>query len=186
MTRRRPVLLAAVTAGLTLGGAVPAAAHGLGGRLDLPVPLTVFVGAAAAVLIFTFAGLAILWPTARLQEPVPERQIRRLPLVWNVLGGIGVFFLALAIVAGTIGVDNSTRNPAAVILFVGFWLIVPFTAALLVDLYQAISPWRRLPVLTHWHAALAEPQKSSRKLRAARRLRSLKVVWMNSTSSSTF
>ena len=145
--RRRLYAVLAVATTLTASNAVPALAHGLGGRLDLPVPLTFFVGAAAVVLILTFAGLAVLWPDPRLQETRPTPPGRPLPLLWNILGGIGAFMLALTLVAGAIGIDNSTRNPAAVIVFVGFWLILPFTAALFVDLHPAMSPWRRLP---HW------------------------------------
>lgn len=145
MTGRRLGLVGAAAAGLIGGGALPAAAHGLGGRLDLPVPLTVFVAAAAVVLILTFAGLAVLWPRARFQDPMPTTEGRELRWLWNLGGGIGAFLLALTLVAGAIGVDNSTRNPAAVIVFVGFWLILPFTAGLLVDPHPAMSPWRRLP-----------------------------------------
>ncbi|MEX1004641.1 MAG: hypothetical protein WD990_04510 [Acidimicrobiia bacterium] len=145
--RRRLYAVLAVATTLTAGGAVPALAHGLGGRLDLPVPLTFFVVAAGVVLVLTFAGLAVIWPDPRLQEPRPEPAGRPVPWLWNLLGGIGAFLLALTLVAGAIGIDNSTRNPAAVVVFVGFWLILPFTAALLVDLHPAMSPWRRLP---HW------------------------------------
>lgn len=145
MIRRRLEVVVSAGAGLAAGGALPAVAHGLGGRLDLPVPLTVFVAAATVVLIFTFAGLAVLWPHARLQDPLPPAAGREIPWLWTVLGSVGAFLLAMTLVAGAIGVDNSTRNPAAVIVFVGFWLILPFTAALVVDLYPAMSPWRRLP-----------------------------------------
>ncbi|MEX2280242.1 MAG: fenitrothion hydrolase [Acidimicrobiia bacterium] len=145
MRFRRLLLGVGLAVGVVVGGAVPALAHGLGGRLDLPVPLTVFVVAAGVVLVLTFAGLAILWPSPRLQEIEPQSEGRSIPWLWNTLGGIGAFLLALTLVAAAIGIDNSTRNPAAVIVFVGFWLILPFTAALFVDLHPAISPWRRLP-----------------------------------------
>jgi len=42
------------------------------------------------------------------------------------------------------GVDNAARNPSSVIVFVGFWLLVPFCAALVVDIYPVLDPWRRL------------------------------------------
>ena len=148
MTRRRRLVASAgIVVAFTAMGALPAFAHGLGGRLDLPVPLTFFVAAAGVVLVLTFAGLAVLWPDPRLQESQPHPAGRRMPRLWSLLGGVGAFLLALTLVAGAIGIDNSTRNPAAVIVFVGFWLILPFTAALLVDLHPAMSPWRRLP---HW------------------------------------
>ena len=145
MTRRRVAVVTGLAAAAVVSGAVPASAHGLGGRLDLPVPLTVFVAAAGVVLVFTFAALAVLWPDPRMQEIRNEPPGSELRWLWSLLGGIGAFLLALALIAGAIGIDNSTRNPAPVVLFVGLWLILPFTAALVVDLYPAMSPWRRLP-----------------------------------------
>ena len=143
--RRRLSAVLLIATLLGCGGALPGLAHGLGGRLDLPVPLTFFVAAAAVVLILTFAGLAVLWPNPRLQEPRPAAPGRAIPWLWHLLGAVGAVLLAITLVAGAIGLDNSTRNPAAVIVFVGFWLILPFTAALVVDLHPAVSPWRRLP-----------------------------------------
>lgn len=142
---RRLAVPAGVVAALLVSGARPATAHGLGGRLDLPVPLTVFVVAAGLVLVFTFAALAVLWPNPRLQDALSPGAGRPRPVLWNVLGAVGAFFLAVTVTAAAFGLDISTRNPAAVVVFVGFWLILPFIAALLVDLYPAISPWRRLP-----------------------------------------
>jgi hypothetical protein len=101
----------AVLAACALGGAValapPAAeAHGLVQRTSLPIPEWLFGWAAAAVLVVSFAALALLWPRPRLQEPA----WRPLPgALGRVLGGrvvealcgaIGVALLAVVIVAG--------------------------------------------------------------------------------------
>ena len=143
MSRRLAVISAAATAVAVMP--LPALAHGIGGRADLPVPLEFFVIAASVVLVLTFVGLAVLWPDVRLQDVPPEPQGRPVRWLWNLLGVVGAFMLVVSIVTGVFGIDNSTRNPNAVIVFVGLWLVVPFVAALLVDLYPAISPWRRLP-----------------------------------------
>lgn len=39
-----------------------------GGRSDLPIPEQLFGAAAAVVLIVSFIGLAVLWPTPRLEQ----------------------------------------------------------------------------------------------------------------------
>jgi hypothetical protein len=145
MQRRLKLVLSLV--GVIVAIPLPASAHGFGGRLDLPMPLGVFVVATALVLVATFVVVSLRWPTARMQEAPPEQDGRPLRGLWNGLGGLGGFLLALTVVAGIVGIDNSARNPAAVIVFVGFWLVIPFVAALVVDLYPAISPWRRL---LHW------------------------------------
>jgi hypothetical protein len=54
-----------------------AAAHGLVGRADLPIPAWLFGWAAAVVLIVSFVGLATLWQSPKLEQdegfrPFPE------------------------------------------------------------------------------------------------------------------
>ena len=48
-------------------GPVPIDAHGVGGRTDLPVPAWMVGYAAAAVLIISFAALAVFWREPRLE-----------------------------------------------------------------------------------------------------------------------
>lgn len=127
---------------------VPAAAfaHGIGGRQDLPVPLSVFIAAASVVLVVSFVALAILWPTPRFQVPVVPTELDggwRRPLSL-LLGFIGLLGLLLVVVGGFLGIDNSSKNPASVLVFVGWWLVIPFLAALLIDTYSAINPWARV------------------------------------------
>ena len=45
-----------------------AMAHGIGGRLDLPVPVSYFIAAAGVVIVASFVALAVLWPEPRLQD----------------------------------------------------------------------------------------------------------------------
>lgn len=60
MTRRAGIVGGALL--LVLLNPGPALAHGIGGRLDLPVPVTYFVAAAAVVIVASFVALAVLWP----------------------------------------------------------------------------------------------------------------------------
>ncbi|HEY3428353.1 MAG TPA: hypothetical protein VGK83_06760, partial [Acidimicrobiia bacterium] len=109
----------------------PAAAHGVGGRIDLPVPLGYFLAGAIAVLVVTFLALLWLWPHPRLQEPLPLRQLR-LPgwrFVATGFAVIGVIGVAIVVLAGMFGPDNSVRNPAPVLVWVILWLVVPFAGA---------------------------------------------------------
>ncbi len=123
-----------------------AQAHGIGGRQDLPVPLEFFVAGAGAVLVLSFLALALLWPQARLQGPVPVRTGAGTWWRWvrAVAGVVGSVSLLLVVVAGFIGEPSSGRNPAPVLVFVGFWLIVPFLSAVVGDIYPDLDPWRYL------------------------------------------
>ena len=49
-----------------------AAAHGLVGRADLPIPTWMFAWAAAIVLVVSFVALSALWPAPKLQNPLSE------------------------------------------------------------------------------------------------------------------
>jgi hypothetical protein len=60
------------TAGVVVAGAVlafpsAAAAHGLGGRSDLPLPLWLFAYGAAAALLISFVALGVFWPRPRFE-----------------------------------------------------------------------------------------------------------------------
>lgn len=126
--------------------ALPALAHGLGGRQDLAVPLWLFVIGATVVLVVSFVALAVLWPTPRLAagDPGSELDGRWRGAVNTSLSGLGLLALALTVVAGIVGADNSATNPASVLVFVYFWLVIPFLAAVIVDLYPVVNPWKLL------------------------------------------
>ena len=120
--------------------------HGIGGRLDLPVPMTFFVAGAAVVLIVSFVALAVLWPRPRLQDgPVTQTTGLRPPM--GVLRVSGLIGLALAVLAGLASAVSGTgqvgsRNIGPVLLWVYFWLVVPFSSVFVGNLYSGLNPWR--------------------------------------------
>ncbi len=125
---------------------LPLVAHGIGGRLDLPVPLTFFAAGAIAVLIITFLALATLWPNPRLQDG-PKQQPTGRTISLGALNMLGVVGFLLVIVAGigTLargGGELGARNVGPILFWVYFWLVVPFLGAFLGDLYTGINPWR--------------------------------------------
>lgn len=127
---------------------VPLVGHGIGGRLDLPVPTSFFAAGAAVVLIITFVALAALWPRPRLQDgPRPANPGRRVRL-WP-LRGLGSAGLVVVILAGLAALTTRTdevgsRNIGPVLLWVYFWLVIPFGSAFTGNLYTGINPWRSL------------------------------------------
>ena len=124
-------------------------AHGIGGRADLPIPLNVLIVGASVVLLITFVALGALWKTPRLQDgprydqpgtPLPNR---------NVLGVVGVLGLGLVIgqiIVPLIGAEREVVRPtiAAVMVWVVFWLVIPFTGALIGNWYTDLNPWRAM------------------------------------------
>ncbi|GIU91372.1 MAG: hypothetical protein KatS3mg011_0278 [Acidimicrobiia bacterium] len=108
------------------------------------MPLSFFVGASAAVLLVSFGLLAVAWPKPRWQDPSTGGRTIGFPVrtVREGLAWVGILGLGLTIVSGLIGPDNPARNPAPVLVFVVFWLVVPFFSALVVDVYPDL--WTRL------------------------------------------
>jgi branched-subunit amino acid permease len=113
---------ARLVAALTAGAAVVAAlapqaahAHGIVQRTSLPIPEWLFGWAAAIVLVVSFVGLALLWPSPRLQDPpwlpLPGGRALGSRVVEFVCGAIGVALLAIVIYAGYEGGGSGVRNP---------------------------------------------------------------------------
>jgi hypothetical protein len=127
---------------------VPLVGHGIGGRLDLPVPTSFFAAGAAVVLIITFVALAALWPRPRLQDgPLAATPGRRVGLgPFRFLGFSGLVVVVLAgLAALATGTDQvGSRNIGPVLLWVYFWLLIPFASAFTGNLYTGINPWRSL------------------------------------------
>ena len=125
---------------------LPAVAHGLGGRSDLPVPLEYFLVGALVVLLLSFGALAVLCPEPRLQDGPRYRGRGVAPSRWvgAAVAIGGVFVLALVIAAGLIGDADARSNVAPVTVFVLFWLVLPFLAAALGNLWSAVNPWATL------------------------------------------
>jgi len=133
----------------------PVFAHGLVGRADLPIPEALFAGAAALVLVLSFAALAALWSTPRLQEP-RERRLVRLPVAVDVvLGLVGVAAFAAVVYAGLAGTDSVQDNLAPHAVFVLLWVGVPCLSLLFGDVFRPLSPWRAIGRAVGWLAARA-------------------------------
>jgi hypothetical protein len=147
VTIRRLAVPAAVAAGFALA---PAAAHGHGlvQRANLPIPEWLFGWAAAIVLVVSFAGLAVLWPTPKLQEPgwrpLPGGLGRALGSrpVEALCAAVGVGLLVVVVLAGYLGRDSALDNFAPTFILIDFWVGLVFLSVLLGDVFRAFSPWR--------------------------------------------
>jgi hypothetical protein len=145
---RRALALGIGVYALILGGAGPAAAHGIGGRLDLPVPIWLFVYGAAAAVIVSFVALGVLWKQPRLEEDPPGRPLPAWmqgvltgPLPDAVVRTISLVAFLVVIVAAGSGQDSAALNLAPVFVFVWFWVGLAFVHALLGNWWATLSPW---------------------------------------------
>src|SRR3954447_18177035 len=149
MTRRAAVALGVGATALLAPS--PALAHGLVGKQDLPIPKVVFAWAACAVLVASFVGLAALWPTARLQESHEKTSFKVPPFFSPLAGAIGVAFFVFCVYAGLAGEQFSAQNNLIVtIVFVVFWVGLPFASALVGDVFRAFNPWLAIARAVAW------------------------------------
>lgn len=151
----------AIGAALALAGALalaaPAAAHGLSGRADLPVPAWLFSWAVAVVLVLSFVALGALWRRPALAEerwrPLPGgigRVLGSRP-VELAAGATGALLLGLVVWSGLGGEqDNPAANFAPVFVYVVFWVGLVFASVLFGDLFHAFNPWRALGRAAGW------------------------------------
>lgn len=152
MTRRAAAVLTTVIAG-ALALPASAAAHGLVGKQDLPIPMWLLGWAAAVVLVVSFAALAVLWTEPKLEQ-LRERVVwARIPVVLDVLcGAIGVAVFAAVVYAGLAGSQSPQENVAPTFVYVVFWVAVPFATLVLGDVFRAFNPWRAVARAVAWVA----------------------------------
>ncbi len=150
MTVRRPCRLARGGAGLLLLLAPrEALAHGFGQRYDLPVPLALWVAAAAAAVALSFViiglfvkaspGVRGYWrlnllrfPLGRLLASTGVRLVAR-------LASVGL--LALVLTASLVGDQTPTRNLAPTAIWVAWWVGLAYVSALVGNLWAVVNPW---------------------------------------------
>jgi len=132
-----------------------------GGRSDLPIPEQLFGVAAAVVLIVSFIGLAVLWPTPRLEQGgfrAFPRAVSRVLLSGPaavIFGAAGVFLLGLVIWSGLTGVQVASANFAPTFVYVVFWLGLVPVSLIFGDVFRAFNPWRAIGRAVAWVASVA-------------------------------
>jgi hypothetical protein len=150
--RRRALATVGLLATVALTAPSAALAHGLVGKQDLPIPRWLFAWAAATVLVISFLALAVLWPKPRWQQ-TPERTVLRLPAMLDPLcGAVGVALFASAVYAGLAGTQTANANLLPTLVFVAFWVGIPFVSCVFGDVCRAFNPWRALGRFAGWIA----------------------------------
>jgi len=141
--RRRRAGAALAAGALATALALPAAAsaHGLVGKQDLPIPRWLFAWAAAVVLVASFVGLAVLWATPRLQTLVEQRRFGVARALEVLFGVVGIALFAFSIYAGFAGTQAATANILPTIIYVFFWVGIPFVSVVFGDVFRAVNPW---------------------------------------------
>jgi hypothetical protein len=155
---RRPAAGAACAAlAAALLAPAVASAHGLVGKRDLPIPQWLFAWGATIVLVVSFVGLSALWKTARLQQ-TPEQRVVGVPRALDALAGLlGVAAFAFCVYAGFAGRQEAATNVLPTVVYVVFWVAVPFASVIFGDVFRAFNPWRATARAVAWTASRVRP-----------------------------
>jgi hypothetical protein len=126
-------------------------AHGVGGRQDLPIPLSSAVTGAVVALLATFVILATAWRTSRFRgaqagRPLAEWLARLLDAPafrWGlrIVGLLAAGWLVVVLVAGP---DSTADSPAPGTLYVVMWVLIPLASVLFGPIWRAVSPLRTI------------------------------------------
>jgi hypothetical protein len=126
-----------------------AEAHAFGARYDLPLPLALYLAAAGAAVGVSFLGALAFLRGASTHSLGIDLDIP----VWAsrgfsaLLGFAGVLVLAILLGAAFFGPQEAVRNLATVVVWVIWWVGFLLFAALIVDLWPQVDPFRRLAAL---------------------------------------
>ncbi len=125
-------------------------AHGFAQRYDLPVPLGLYIGGAAAAVALSFVVVAFFlrghrtfetYPRFNLLSTWPGRALAN-PALLALIRLLSVAMLVLVVVAGYIGDDNPFRNIAPTTVWVIWWVGLAYVSGLIGNLWALINPWK--------------------------------------------
>lgn len=138
---------AAAAAASVLALPAEAAAHGVQGRAEAPIPISAFFWVAGAVLVVSFAVLGLGWSRPRLRRvpwrPAPRWLDRAVMsgVTLRVVRAMLLAAFALVLTASAFGSTRLNENIAPLTIFVVWWAgLVPVSVAL-GNVWQAVNPW---------------------------------------------
>ena len=147
--RSRTLAAAALAAAGLWAWADPAAAHGVGGRTDLPVPAWQLAWAASFAVAASFVALGMFWDTPKFRSAAAGRRLsgplqRACRVQSLVVGAIGLLALAVLLYAGLAGNTNPSVNIAPVAVYIVFWVGLQVVSVLVGDVWSHMNPFRSI------------------------------------------
>lgn len=137
---------------LSLLGATPAAAHGIGGRTDLPLPAWQLAWAAGFAVASSFVALGVFWSEPRLDRAAEGRplvavggRVGKALLVVTRLIGLGLFGLVLW--AAWWGNPVGAVNIAGPAFLIWFWVGLQMVSFLVGDVWRLFNPYLSLAAI---------------------------------------
>jgi len=129
----------------------PAAAHAIGERYDLPLPMHLYILGGALTVALSFAVVALVVRThgaaPKFRRTASGAASPLLAGVADVLQVLGLAAFVLVIAAGLVGEQHPARNIAATLVWIVWWIGLAFTAAFVADIWPWLNPWRTIAII---------------------------------------
>ena len=153
-------------------------AHGVGSRVDLPVPLYLALYGAGFAVVISFLALVLLWRTPKLRGNAAGRALPGVvqavvdaPVTRWLLRVVVLLLTLLVVAAALVGPPSPNDNLAPYALYVTLWVGLIPASLLLGAVWRYVNPLRtlhavlakitgpapaadRLPALGYWPAAI--------------------------------
>jgi hypothetical protein len=145
-----------------------AAAHGIGGIRDLPVPGWLFLVGGATVLVVSFVALGALWTKPKLEpgtgRPLPGGLQRVLlsPYLRVVVSGLSFALFVVIWTAAAFGSERASANLAPTFIYITFWVGMVVVTILLGNVWSVLDPWRAAADAVAWCARTAGWSREAR------------------------
>ncbi|MCY4528691.1 MAG: hypothetical protein OXD46_06645 [Chloroflexi bacterium] len=153
MSIRKLALPAATIGVATALAASPVYAHGFGERYDLPLPLNMFMIAAAAAVAASFVVIGLFVNKQPGEFRYPTLNLFAVPALGSVLRskificafkllGVAVFLLLIA--TSLFGVNKPVENFSPTFVWIIWWVGMGYICALLGNFWMLVNPWRTM------------------------------------------
>lgn len=152
--RNKYILISVMILALVVGLAVsPATAHGLGERYDLPIPLNMFMIAAAATVAASFVVIGLFVNKQPSEFWYPRYNLLRAPVVGAILRNrpvmtviklISVPVFLLTITTSLFGINKPVENFSPTFVWIIWWVGMGYVSALLGNFWMLVNPWKTM------------------------------------------
>jgi len=146
---------AAAAAAAIVLEAGPAAAHGVGGRTDLPLPAWQLAWAAAFAVLASFVALGVFWSEPGLAKAAAGRALLDCgsPAVVGLVAlsrAAGVAALGVLLYAAWRGNPSPAVNIATGAFLIWFWVGLQVASVLLGDVWRLFNPYATIADAAAW------------------------------------
>ena len=128
-------------------------AHGFGERIDLPIPLNLYLVGAGAAIIVSFVLIGLIGKQAHHVDTYPRfnllkiswiRALSKNTVLKSVIQIFFVLVLFLVVAAGLLGKQVSAFNIAPTVVWILFSVGITYVSAFIGNIWTAINPWKTI------------------------------------------